>query len=38
MYSSFEDLEVYKISIIFTGKIYQLMNKSPLKNDFAMVD
>lgn len=38
MYSSFEDLEVYKISIFFTGKIYQLMNKNPLKNDFAMVD
>lgn len=38
MYSSFEDLEVYKISIVFTGKIYQLINRSPLKNDFAMVD
>ncbi len=38
MYSSFEDLEVYKAAIIFTGKIYQLLEKQPLKSDFAMVD
>lgn len=38
MYSSFEDLEVYKLAISFTGKVYKLLEKSPLKNDFAMVD
>lgn len=38
MYSSFEDLEVYKATIIFTGKIYKLLEKQPLKNDFALVD
>jgi len=38
MYSSFEDLDVYKEAIIFTGKVYKLQEKSPLRNDFAMVD
>jgi four helix bundle protein len=38
MYSSFEDLEVYKLSIVFTGKIYKLVERQPLKNDFAMLD
>ncbi|MFH6602965.1 four helix bundle protein [Maribacter algicola] len=38
MYSSFEDLEVYKATIIFTGEVYKLLEKRPLKNDFAMVD
>jgi|SRR5690606_5921005 len=38
MYSSFEDLEVYKAAIIFTGKVYKLLEKDSLKNDFAMVD
>ncbi|WP_405399994.1 four helix bundle protein [Maribacter sp. Asnod2-G09] len=38
MYSSFEDLEVYKLSITFTGKIYKLLEKQSLKSDFAMVD
>lgn len=38
MYSSFEDLEVYKVAIIFTGKVYKLLEKDSLKNDFAMVD
>lgn len=38
MYSSFEDLEVYKLAISFTGRIYKLLERSPLKHDFAMVD
>ena len=38
MYRSFEDLEVYKASITFTGSIYKLLEKEPLKNDYAMVD
>ncbi|MDF4220082.1 four helix bundle protein [Maribacter sp. M208] len=38
MYSSFEDLEVYKLSITFTGNIYRLLERQPLKNDFSMVD
>ena len=38
MYSSFEDLEVYRLSITFTGNIYRLLERQPLKNDFAMVD
>ncbi|MEZ4809950.1 MAG: four helix bundle protein [Allomuricauda sp.] len=38
MYSSFEDLEVYKTAIKFTAKVYDLLKKSPLKEDFAMVD
>lgn len=38
MYSSFEDLEVYKLSITFAGNIYRLLERQPLKNDFAMVD
>lgn len=38
MYSSFEDLEVYKTAIKFTVKVYDLLKKSPLKEDFAMVD
>lgn len=38
MYSSFEDLEVYKTTIKFTGQVYDLLKKSPLKEDFAMVD
>ena len=38
MYSSFEDLDVYKDAIIFTGNMYKLLEKQPLKNDFAMVD
>ncbi|WP_375325994.1 four helix bundle protein [Flagellimonas sp. GZD32] len=38
MYSSFEDLEVYKDSVKFTAKVYELLKKSPLKEDFAMVD
>ncbi|CAN0587315.1 unnamed protein product [Ectocarpus sp. 12 AP-2014] len=38
MYSSFENLEVYKLSITFTGNIYRLLERQPLKNDFAMVD
>ncbi|WP_282160086.1 MULTISPECIES: four helix bundle protein [Ulvibacterium] len=38
MYSSFENLEVYKATISFTGSIYKLLEKKPLKNDFAMVD
>ncbi|MFS4455221.1 four helix bundle protein [Maribacter sp. 2304DJ31-5] len=37
-YVSFENLDVYKAAIIFTGKIYKLLEKQPLKNDFAMVD
>ncbi|SFB71368.1 four helix bundle protein [Flagellimonas taeanensis] len=37
-YSSFEDLEVYKTTIKFTAKVYDLLKKSPLKEDFAMVD
>ena len=31
MYSSFEDLDVYKASIKFTGSIYILMERNPLK-------
>ena len=38
MYSSFEDLDVYKAAIGFTGKIYKLLEKNPLKKDFAMID
>lgn len=38
MYSSFEDLEVYKTTIKFTAKIYDLLKKSPLKEDFVIVD
>jgi len=38
MYSSFEDLEVYKTTIKFTGQVYDLLKRSPLKEDFAMVD
>jgi four helix bundle protein len=38
MYSSFEDLEVYKKTVKFTAKVYDLLKKSPLKEDFAMVD
>nr|WP_297784608.1 four helix bundle protein [uncultured Allomuricauda sp.] len=38
MYSSFEDLEVYKATMKFTGQVYDLLKKSPLKEDFAMVD
>lgn len=38
MYSSFKDLEVYKATIIFTGNMYKLLERQPLKNDFAMVD
>lgn len=38
MYSSFEDLEVYRDSVKFTAKVYELLKKSPLKEDFAMVD
>ena len=38
MYSSFEDLDVYKAAISFTGKMYKLLERKPLKNDFAMVD
>ncbi|AWX44635.1 hypothetical protein HME9304_01638 [Flagellimonas maritima] len=38
MYKSFEDLDVYKTAIKFTGKIYRLLDKNPLKKDFAMVD
>ncbi len=38
MYSSFEDLEVYKTTVKFTAKVYDLLKKSPLKEDFAMVD
>lgn len=38
MYSSFEDLEVYRTTIKFTGQVYDLLKKSPLKEDFAMVD
>lgn len=37
-YSSFEDLEVYKMAVKFTAKVYELLKKSPLKEDFAMVD
>ena len=37
-YSSFEDLEVYKTAVKFTAKVYELLKKSPLKEDFAMVD
>lgn len=37
-YNSFEDLEVYKMAIQFTGEVYGLLKKEPLKNDFAMVD
>ena len=37
-YASFEDLEVYKRAVKFTAKVYDLLNKSPLKEDFAMVD
>ena len=38
MYSSFEDLEVYKASIKFIGSVYKLLELNPLKKDFAMVD
>ena len=38
MYSSFEDLEVYKASVTSTGSIYKLLEKKPLKNDYALVD
>ncbi|MCK5441772.1 MAG: four helix bundle protein [Maribacter sp.] len=38
MYSSFEDFEVYKAAISFTGKTYKLLDRNPLKNDFALVD
>jgi len=38
MYSSFEDLEVYKTTVKFTAQVYDLLKKSPLKEDFAMVD
>ncbi|MFC4221607.1 four helix bundle protein [Flagellimonas marina] len=38
MYSSFEDLEVYKATVKFTAQVYDLLKKSPLKEDFAMVD
>lgn len=38
MYSSFEDLEVYKTTVRFTAQVYDLLKKSPLKEDFAMVD
>ncbi len=38
MYKSFEDLDVYKAAIVFTGKVYMLLKEQPLKNDFAMVD
>lgn len=37
-YSSFENLEVYKLSIQFTAEVYSLLKKEPLKNDFAIVD
>lgn len=35
MYSSFEDLDVYKAAIKFTGEIYRLLEKDPLKRDFC---
>ena len=38
MYSSFEDLEVYKTTVKFTVQVYDLLKKSPLREDFAMVD
>ena len=38
MYSSFEDLDVYKTTVQFTAQVYDLLRKSPLKEDFAMVD
>jgi len=38
MYSSFEDLKVYKTTVNFTAQVYDLLKKSPLKEDFAMVD
>jgi len=38
MYSSFEDLTVYKATILFTAEIYKMIDKQPLKNDYAMVD
>ena len=38
VYSTFEDLEVYKTAIQFTGEVYRLLKLPPLKNDFAMVD
>lgn len=38
MYSTFEDLDVYKAAISFTGEIYKLLEKNPLKKDFALVD
>lgn len=37
-YSCFENLEVYKMAVKFTAKVYELLKKSPLKEDFAMVD
>ena len=38
MYSSFEDLKDYKTTVNFTAQVYDLLKKSPLKEDFAMVD
>ncbi|WP_262707788.1 four helix bundle protein [Flagellimonas beolgyonensis] len=37
-YSCFENLEVYKMAVKFMAKVYELLKKSPLKEDFAMVD
>ena len=37
-YKSFEDLEVYKKSISFTVKVFELQKKERLKREFALTD
>ena len=38
MIKSFEDLEVYQLSILLTKKIYSLVKNFPLKERFIIVD
>lgn len=37
-YSSFEDLQVYKSTIQFTVKIFDLLRQDSLKKEFAFID
>lgn len=37
-YSSFEDLEVYKATILFTVKIFELLQQEKFKKEFVFVD
>ncbi len=37
-YSTFEDLDVYKISLIYTAEIFELLNRKELKKEFGLTD